>query len=138
MSPTKTSKPCKDCQAEGRDPKLPVLRAHYPGPRCHNHNRLFVKAQKARTHEARVIKTYGLAPGEYQAILDYQNDLCEICQKPSRVRRLAVDHDHTTGRPRGLLCRNCNRDLLGFFDLETLKRAVLYLEFPPTERMRQL
>lgn len=57
---------------------------------------------------------YGITADEYQALLGRQGGVCAICRQPEklmrggRVRRLAVDHDHRTGRIRGLLCHSCN------------------------------
>ena len=46
---------------------------------------------------------------EYNRLLLTQGGVCAICQEPcSTGRNLAVDHDHKTGRVRGLLCSRCN------------------------------
>lgn len=64
---------------------------------------------------------------------------CAICGKlPGKTnggRPLAVDHDHKTGRVRGLLCENCNNGLGRFKDNPAfLREAVGYLEaFPKKE-----
>jgi 5-methylcytosine-specific restriction endonuclease McrA len=68
-------------------------------------------AKNAAAHERRVQRTYGLKPGEYQRMLDAQGGRCAICGNKPVTIRLAVDHDHVTGRVRGLLCRRCNRAL---------------------------
>jgi Recombination endonuclease VII len=65
-------------------------------------------------------KTFGISLNEYQILLETQNGVCAICGRPERtvhrrggaVRTLAVDHNHRTGRIRGLLCATCNT-LLG-------------------------
>jgi len=57
-------------------------------------------------------------------------DVCVICEKscPSG-RRLAVDHEHSTGTIRGLLCINCNKGLGNFKDnIELLEAAIQYLK----------
>jgi hypothetical protein len=71
---------------------------------------------------------YGLAPGEYAQLLEQQGGTCAICHCVPTRKRLAVDHDHETGRVRALLCDNCNRGL-GFFGDRTdlLSEAVAYL-----------
>jgi hypothetical protein len=55
---------------------------------------------------------YGIefTPEQYQEMHDLQAGLCKICGRaePASGRRLAVDHDHKTGRVRGLLCTKCN------------------------------
>lgn len=62
-------------------------------------------------------KRLGVYPDEYQSMLSVQKGLCAICGKEEtstirgKVRQLAVDHCHTTGKIRGLLCGNCNRAL---------------------------
>ncbi|MGW1231447.1 endonuclease VII domain-containing protein [Streptomyces californicus] len=90
------------------------------------------KGRSASSHEARVAATYGLAAGEFQALMDHQGGACAICRQPRRYR-LDVDHDHRTGLVRGLTCRLCNRRLLtGARDSpETLRSAADYLENPP-------
>jgi Recombination endonuclease VII len=69
---------------------------------------------------------YGLGPGEYEALLAQQNGACAICKKlPAGKKRLAVDHDHTDKRVRGLLCNNCNNGLGRFKDDSTIIESAL-------------
>ena len=100
------------------------------------------------SHEAMVQKTYGLEPGEYDALLALQGGRCYICGRKSPSRRLAVDHDHETGQPRGLLCpdpeRGCNHKVVGPLEansvdggLAAAHRLVDYLEDPPYARLRR-
>jgi len=57
-------------------------------------------------------RTYGLTIDEYDQMVAQQGDVCAICREPPPARqRLAVDHDHTSGAVRGLLCRQCNMAL---------------------------
>jgi len=75
-------------------------------------------------------KKYGISCEKYNQMLHTQNYKCYICQKHEDKldRSLAVDHCHTTGKVRGLLCGNCNR-FLGQIndDITTAKRLVKYL-----------
>lgn len=74
---------------------------------------------------------YGLSKEDYNELLEKQNHVCAICLNPETIENsiLCVDHDHTTGKVRGLLCRMCNSALGKFGDnLSNLKRAVAYLE----------
>lgn len=54
------------------------------------------------------LKGYGLTPEAYQAIWDVQNGKCRICCLPEGKKALVVDHNHETGKVRGLLCAACN------------------------------
>lgn len=49
--------------------------------------------------------SYGISELEYQALITEQGDLCALCDKK---KKLVVDHDHNTGKVRGLLCFRCN------------------------------
>jgi len=86
-------------------------------------------ARTAKAYERHVQKTYGLEPGQYDALLSSQGGRCAICGNKPVKRRLAVDHDHITGRVRGLLCMRCNR-ALGMWEMDTdkLKRLRVYVE----------
>jgi hypothetical protein len=54
---------------------------------------------------------------------------CSICGREEPNRRLALDHDHRTGKLRGLLCHNCNQALGKFQDDPALlRKAAAYLE----------
>ena len=80
---------------------------------------------------------YNITPEQYNQMLNEQHSVCAICGKPetsinprnNMPRCLAVDHDHNTGKIRGLLCSRCNT-ALGLLNenKETVSKLVLYLE----------
>lgn len=78
----------------------------------------------ARRHHLKV--NYGLSEADYDALVERHGGCCAICGGDAG---LAVDHCHTTGVVRGLLCTRCNPGL-GFFqdDPELLRQAIDYLE----------
>lgn len=74
---------------------------------------------------------YGITPEEYERLLQTQNGVCALCQteKPAK-NALPVDHDHVTGKVRGILCIPCNR-ALGYFENTAWRaRAEAYLYQP--------
>ena len=79
---------CKACDQEYRDSKRQEIRDY------HYRNR------------------YGISLEQYQEKLEEQGFVCAICgtehSENSRMKTLVVDHCHTTGQVRGLLCHSCN------------------------------
>ena len=79
------------------------------------------------------LKEYGLSIEEFQEMERKQDYVCAICRKPNMIKdeeiRLCVDHNHTTGEVRGLLCNACNA-LLGMAkdNVETLLSSIEYLK----------
>lgn len=68
----------------------------------------------------------------YNQMFESQAGCCAICLRhQSEFKKgFAVDHDHTTGRVRGLLCINCNKGLGNFYDnLDKLEAAKRYLKY---------
>jgi hypothetical protein len=74
------------------------------------------------------IRQYGIDVEDYERMLFEQDGVCYICKEPPSKRALDIDHDHKTGKVRGLLCSNHNRalGLLGD-DIILLLRATEYL-----------
>jgi hypothetical protein len=71
-------------------------------------------------------RIYGITEEQYKALTEHHQGKCGICDKPSD--KLVVDHNHVTGKVRGLLCSNCNTALGLFGDsVETLRAAEGYL-----------
>ena len=73
---------------------------------------------------------FGISLEAYDALLEVQNNHCALCPKTAKEngRRLAVDHDHSTGRIRGLLCVVCNHGLGALGDTEAgLLKALEYI-----------
>ena len=76
-------------------------------------------------------KKYGITAEEYEQLFDAQGRVCAICGDPYSKGngRLHVDHDHVTGKIRGILCQACNVTLGKMRDSPTLLRlAADYLE----------
>lgn len=79
-------------------------------------------------------KKFGITQEEYEDLLIEQDYACAICRQPEtavrqgRLKQLAVDHDHDTGKIRGLLCQRCNVGLGQFQDdPELLEAAFSYM-----------
>lgn len=72
---------------------------------------------------------YGLSIEEYTKLFNDQNGCCAICGRSQQefTRRLAIDHDHTTNKNRGLLCVLCNTNLAVLENKEFCLKASLYL-----------
>jgi len=82
--------------------------------------------ERNREHRrARDLKRgYGISVAQYERMLHLQGEVCAICKGKNRsVRRLSVDHDHASGKIRGLLCDNCNAGLGRFRDSPKFLRA---------------
>lgn len=138
---------CKDCLALPLDEQPRRKRAApYPGPRCWSHHQAITRGRSAARKAAYVEKTYSITEDQYQALYRAQGGTCAICQRATgRTKRLAVDHDHaccdgpvSCGRcVRGLLCKKCNRDVLGHLrdDPAALVRGAEYLRNPPARRV---
>ncbi len=76
---------------------------------------------KERDRAANLWRQYGITLAQYDEMLTRQGGTCAICKKPPKVKRLHVDHCHSTGRVRGLLCGSCN-GRLGW--LEMFREAI--------------
>jgi hypothetical protein len=79
-------------------------------------------------------RKYNLTPEQWDRMYRLQKGKCPICQRPIfrpgnklGKRAAAVDHDHLTGRIRGLLDYRCNRFVIGRNDSEKAKRVYEYL-----------
>jgi hypothetical protein len=106
---------CKDCASAQR--KASRLRRIAEDPEGQAElRRKYVRTYRER-HPERVKeqyrkqgyrKKYGMTVEQYEAILESQHGVCAICRNPESGRALAVDHDHTSGGVRSLLCSKCN------------------------------
>ena len=83
-------------------------------------------SQNRRMKWIMIKRKYGLTEDDYITLLKKQNNCCAICfsEDPIIGNTFSIDHDHTTGAVRGLLCMKCNSGI-GFFDddVERIIRA---------------
>jgi len=98
--------------------------------------RAYAKAKRAENpgyFRARHLKfAYGLTPAEWQAMFDAQEQRCKICgtNNPRGKRaRWHTDHNHATGKVRGILCSKCNSGIgLMEENVEVLQKAAAYVK----------
>ena len=79
----------------------------------------------------RIKRLYGLTQQDFNVRLKAQSGRCAICSEVLQLREglTAIDHCHTTGRVRGILCRGCNLGLGHFKDsTKSLHQAIRYLQ----------
>lgn len=82
--------------------------------------------RKTREH---ILKRHNMTLEEYDKLIEQQNHVCFLCGEPEIGKRLAVDHNHKTGKVRGLLCQQCNC-CIGFIENRglSIKDIQKYLE----------
>jgi hypothetical protein len=90
----------------------------------------FYERNKEKVRNQKLKYMYGISLEDYNKMFIEQNGCCKICQDhQSKFKNsLCVDHCHTTGKVRGLLCDQCNRGLGSFKDdIEIVKNIIKYL-----------
>ena len=140
----RTEKPCRRCQEI-----FPLAHFYKTGnwrsSYCRACSVLIAKARREKSPEGRRVevlryktKRMGTTPEWFNETLTKQNGVCAICKTAEThpvkrgskaVRSLAIDHDHITGKVRGLLCFRCNTSvhLLDKFGAEWLSDAAKYM-----------
>jgi len=74
-------------------------------------------------------RKFNITLDDYDKMFKEQDGVCGICGLPQIMRRLAVDHDHKTGKIRGLLCSGCNTSIGRLQDNpERLVKMMQYLQ----------
>lgn len=96
------------------------------------HTQKYYQANKQKWRGMQLMTKYGITLQDYYDMLGHQNHKCKICETPhieEKKKGLYVDHCHTTGNIRGLLCHNCNVGLGALRDSEDLMlKAIDYLK----------
>ena len=82
---------------------------------------------------SRRLKKYNITEEEYNAMIESSDGKCWICGRAPKTKALNIDHNHKTGRVRGLLCYLCNNKLIGKLgdslnSPDLFYKAALYLE----------
>jgi hypothetical protein len=78
-------------------------------------------------------RKFGINSADYALLFEAQSGVCAICKQEEtatwrgRALQLAVDHDHQTGKVRGLLCGRCNPQLEAVERPGWLEKALAYL-----------
>ena len=93
-----------------------------------------LRRRRARRRRWKLIRQHGITPEERDVMIAERDGRCDICgERPvsplPTQNQLHVDHDHNTGKIRGLLCSRCNRAIGALGDsVEGLLRAITYLK----------
>ncbi|MCP4264318.1 MAG: hypothetical protein GY777_01860 [Candidatus Brocadiaceae bacterium] len=89
------------------------VRNHISGTYCQYHSNIMHKSNKYNISPLEVLKMYKV-------------DTCKICDE--YMYKKCIDHDHATGKVRGMICQNCNV-LLGHAkdDIDILQKCIKYL-----------
>jgi len=104
-------------------------------------HRAYHKAYREKNKDKRkngmLLWRFNITLEEYQVLFEAQAGVCKICGEEETARKnhseekrmLCVDHDHNTGKVRGLLCNRCNR-ALGHYEATKprMKEFEKYLE----------
>lgn len=101
---------------------------------CAKDTQLWNESNKETSRDRYLQRTYGISEKEYNARLLAQDNKCIICDTEFQTDKFGskypvVDHCHTNGHIRGILCNECNRGLGYFHDSrEALYKAALYVQ----------
>ncbi len=123
---------CPDCGEHKPEEQFPRNRSATSGKGayckpCHNaRNRETVARLYGNSRHYHLKKKYGIGAKEVDALIERQGGLCAVCRKRPPTQ---VDHDHHTGKVRGILCLKCNAGLGALRDsVRNLYHAIEYLD----------
>jgi len=88
------------------------------------------KERAGRNRELQIKRKFNLTLDDYNTMINNQNNKCAICGDELKFGKLtAIDHSHTSGKVRGILCHNCNV-AMGLLkeNVNTLQSMITYLE----------
>ena len=97
---------------------------------CKNYYQKNKKNSKVNNRKNHLKRNYNLTIKEYNKILKKQGGVCAICRNKGNGKALSVDHNHQTGKIRGLICSSCNLTL-GYAkeNVDRLENCIEYLNF---------
>lgn len=129
---------CIKCQKEKDISEFAIKRGKPSGTcrECHNayQREYYNDPEKGEKHRQRLRERapqkraakYGLSVESVEFIFACNSGMCELCNKREAT---CIDHDHETGRVRGVLCQACNTGLGKLGDtVESLEKAIRYLK----------
>jgi DNA-binding MarR family transcriptional regulator len=90
--------------------------------RCHKRQSILLFHRESGGGRAKICKTcknkqtkrndlarrYGISEAQLTQLLQEANNRCTLCGDEETYRQLSIDHNHTTGKIRGILCHRCN------------------------------
>ena len=126
-----------ECVAGVSTPECGTDAGYRAGCRCigckHAHRHRSGEARRSEARERELRRDYGLTAQHLVAMVQAQGWRCAVCLKafPARLigKRVHVDHDHRSGRVRGVLCATCNLAIGKLGDTAAgVRRALVYLE----------
>ena len=132
-----TVKTCYACKTEKLVSEFYKSNVNYYQKECKKCNQIRkykwhqTESGKLSSANTKLKRRFGITLEEYNKMYADQHGKCLICDATESAlnHRLAIDHCHTTGKIRGLLCKSCNVALGGFKEnIENLKRAIEYLK----------
>lgn len=118
---------CKKCHSKDGVARIMIKKLD---PLYRENRRLYARKR-------RFARRYGITIGDYQTLFAKQGNACAVCRTKKNTidgcygteKQFPVDHDHNTGKIRGVLCDRCNR-ALGLLkdDIDVVKSLVSYLK----------
>jgi hypothetical protein len=105
---------CRECSK-----RMQEIRHALPETKEKQHK--YYKRNREKAIDRKLQANFGITYNQYKQMLDAQGGGCMICEKTPKEngKMLAVDHNHTTGENRGLLCSSCNI-CIGFIEKNQL------------------
>lgn len=89
--------------------------------------------EEKKTYKQKICRAYQISVVEFDRMYQIQQGMCAICNRHQTELKkcLLVDHDHVTGKVRGLLCDKCNGGLGWVENKEFTVKATEYLLSTP-------
>lgn len=124
-------KVCRDCNQAKSFDSFPKNRSTRDGlgvycKSCHNERTRQSVAAHGGARRYHLRRKYGIDLADFDRLVRWQGGVCAICREAAPEQ---VDHDHVTGKVRGVLCLNCNAGMGHFADdVDVLEQAANYLK----------